>query len=486
MEATPDLPGGLLVDTLEGEMLSTDGGQSWREIDCGGFPQHLLDGPGDREYATFTNGGLGTFDPERGCRELELDGLPERQRVREARVWDDEIYGATSTALWRADLAEGRWQPVAGPPDADLYLDFGHGWIQRLFDFGEAGLGVLARDGLWLRDPAGDTWRFVGHDYASPTGLAEHDGALVAARRYLDVRRRTDEGWARVEFSHTDVRRVLGHELLSRDGRLFSLNISPAVYEIDPQAASFEVVWEQPMATPSDTVRIFPHVLPADLRFVDQAVVLSSAGRVEQSYLPGADDAEGSPREPGGGVHIAPSTDGPFEPFGQDFPKTADGWPVSVQSMAVHDDAVWVVTALDGVWRADLDARQWQLAHDGLPVLADAPAAPAQGLAVAQGRLYAYADDAVYVREDERWRQLTSPGFAERMRAHETMRVLGVTADRGTLHAIASDGVYTLDPQTGQDTVFWQPERGWITEGKTLPSGLHVVVAFDGVWRYGH
>jgi hypothetical protein len=211
-----------------------------------------------------------------------------------------------------------------------------------------------------------------------------------------------------------------------------------------------------------------------------------SRGNVGRTLLPGSQEEEEARRESlTGGVWMAPSTDGEFRLFGDGLPAVTNSGTSSIHSMEFYDGEIWALTGLSGVWRADLTEGRWTKAHEGLPIAGnDESAEPVVKLITTESELYAFGDNAVYVREASRWRRLTSDEFAVEIKADELKGgMVNLLSFDGELIAAASTGLYAIDPQAGKYRLVWQPNWPILT-AKVLPSGLYVGLNGGGLWGY--
>jgi hypothetical protein len=206
--------------------------------------------------------------------------------------------------------------------------------------------------------------------------------------------------------------------------------------------------------------------------------------------LPGSDEAADLQQSTsdGGGVWVAPSTDDDFERFGEGLPQATDEQTSPILSMAFVDREIWVVTALSGVWRADIAEGRWTRAHEGLPTAADGPdAVPVDALLATDGELYATSDEAIYVRRDDGWERLTGPEYAQDVQAGEVddreplHGFIKILTYRGELLAVSTNGIYRVDRDSGAHQPLWQPGEKILT-ARVLPSGLYVGLE-NGLWR---
>ncbi|MFB6352094.1 MAG: hypothetical protein ABEN55_13810, partial [Bradymonadaceae bacterium] len=216
---------------------------------------------------------------------------------------------------------------------------------------------------------------------------------------------------------------------------------------------------------------------------------LSSEGSKSEAELPGngpADTPDSNPVE-GGGVYTAPSLDGPFRPFDDGLPERTRKETVSVQSMALHDNAVWIVTATAGVWRAPLGSGQWERAHRGLPT-AESPhsGTPIHKLTRLDGHLYALSGAAVYRRRSDSWKRFTSNAFSKEVGVDgPKFGLQNLVRHQWRLVAVTRKGLYVLDETTGAHRLFWKPNETLILTARGLSSGLYVGTRNRGVRRHG-
>lgn len=476
------LPGRLVVETLDNVRLSRDGGETWEDVDpaCRTLPgQSRWLSFGGRWLALSPRGDLFAFEPAAGCSSVELEGLPQDSALDEARVVGDALYGASGERLWRADLARGRWEEVTVSDVLEPVVNNGT-WVRRLFDLGEGRLGLLNWNGLWQRAADGDRWTFAGHEFAFASPILEFDEAVftkTAGDLFLGG---LDGQWERTSFLGR-LRWPFGRGMFFvRQGRLFAASGATAIYEIELSEVSIEVVWENRDARGYST----GHGQLADIRFAEDSVLVSAQGSLPAPLLPGRQEYPETGSYRGGGIHSAQSLGGEFAPFGEGLPEALEGGPASIQSMVIHKGEAWVVTGVHGVWRAGINRPIWTQAHDGLPTAEDAPAAAARQLVALDDDLFALSNDAVYLREAQAWRRLTTDDFAEPLRESGWIYLLDLVLYRGKPLIVSPTGLFALDKRGGQELV-WQPDDSWITAGSVLSSDLYVGVAYDGIWRYG-
>ena len=485
-------------DQLE---VSTDRGNHWSVFDDTCFRHRPFFPPHYAWLQTntatlFYGSAVFVFDPAEGCPRVHLAGPNhgEDLPVYEMAFAQGQLYGATTGEVrggegkvGRIGLDEATWEPISLPAGVSVVTGSRSGSIPLLFDFSTDGLGVWTRQGLYATPDGGESWSAVGHSYSRVDAISEYAGAILARTNGSYFSKAVNESdwqpslldWSSQGYVHPD-------HLIVRGERIFAIEPNtPVIREVTPDAAPADgqLVWQDESAG----VALSPtHGLPADIRFHGDRVFVRSWGSIGAAASPDSEDAASLGHgATGGGVFVASSLTDEFSTFGTGLPEETASGTSSIQSMVFHDKAMWVVTALSGVWRVAEDGGRWTKAHDGLPS-GETSLAAVQQLFVVDGTLYALARDSVYVRDNQTWRRMTSDAFAATVaHDHPGDGLLSLLSYNGHLIAAASNGLYAVDRDTGDFQRFWHPEDSEILVARSLPSGLYVGLQTGGVWHYG-
>ncbi|QDG51767.1 hypothetical protein FIV42_13720 [Persicimonas caeni] len=507
-----------LITLSEGDhlRLSTDSGQTWQTVDldrwCTSYTRHYFM-PSDGRYLFIPNGAgdVGEFDPVIGCRSVGEATIADRAtfpegyhgEVRGAVSLDGRVVARTRNQdLVRFDLETMRWNRIDRPFDAYQELHYigggsGAQMDRYLFELDGSSFAVRTLRGLWQTDDFGETWRPAGPPSAGISQIFEYGDRLVArrgAQLYGYVTKRIEDGtWAPLPvladvFQYVEERQK---GLFIRNGRLFATKAgSGSLYEVGGEGRESRLIWGEEPADHHSLGYFAPNSPAIDLQFRAGQVFIRAAGDVRHAVLPGSEEVADFQQSTsgGGGVWVAPSTDDDFERFGEGLPQATDEQTSSILSMTFVDSEIWVVTALFGVWRADIAEGRWTRAHEGLPTATNgSDAVPVHTLLATNDELYATSDEAIYIRRDDGWERLTGPGYAEEVQAGEVgdreplHGFIKILTYRSELLAVSTNGIYRVDRDSGAHQPLWRPDEKILT-AQVLSSGLYVGLE-NGLWR---
>lgn len=474
------------------QVYSTDAGRNWREFDAScpivGNRRDFFEL--DAQLYYLESHQFFRLDPGSGCTALDITGLQrddgEEDYLAEIHRVGEEIWAMTGhNRLGRIDLEAMQWEEVELPERVDTSgMDTARPYLHPLSD-GE--MALRTAHGLW-RTSDGQSGRDVSHDFSDPYWIVEYEGDLLA---WGDggIYRRAPEGdeW---RLAIADDGR--SSRLIVRRGTLLRTPEQLASLErLAADGSGFERLWQDDNMYSTGIISVGrPR---ADVRHVEGRVFLASAGNNSRVHLPDGSNARQARDDVryGGGMHVADSLGDEFSSFGEGLPTLHLNAPASLQSMAVYEGDIWAVTSVYGVWRLSLEDAQWTEAHGGLPRSAigsneeDLEVLPVREVKVLGDKLYAYGRGDIFVREDDAWRKLTSDAFAEDVEAHwHSTGLIDLVRYEDTLLAGATNGVFTVDPESGEHALFWRPQGAALLTLDALPSGLYAGLEGRGVWRY--
>lgn len=351
------------------------------------------------------------------------------------------------------------WQPLATPEDATLGVPSREDGIeparQSVFAL-PSGVAALTDAGLWTtQSPDEPSWSFAGHDASSADFVVRDDGGLLAGEPGR-IFQRTDgqgsDGWRRLDFGG-----VLANSVLLRHGgRLLAVSVQdlqpPTLYTVDLQEQTATQIWQDPEVAGHQYAG-FRALPSAHLLDVDGQLYVGSAGNFREVI---AADGNTLLDQSGGGIFRLDLDTGQAEQILDAFP--GSGLP-SVQSMVHFDGDLWIVSAVQGVWRIDPTDASATRVHQGLPeeTYSDVKKL-VQGLVVLDGTLYAYSSQAIYALDAERWTALPHSDFDQEAaisgidptgETKNTNGIIDLLPDGDKLMAVTLDGLYTIDPATG-------------------------------------
>lgn len=493
----------LVVTTFPDPGFSKDSGENWDELGPSCLDEGRIHGPMfEYDGDVYFGGGASLYRFDHGmCERIDI-GVPTASGADEMAdgavrytVVDDELYGLSESAWARASEDLSGWEEVWEPsgPMLSSLPRWTMSGMPGVIDLGGGRLGLNATNGLWQAERAGEEFEEISYEASTPRWIYEEDGQVITSDIQVYGYGLREQSWSRYDLAVDEQEEFAPTRLIRRGEMTFGVaSDNNTVHLRDDDG--FERIW------PSESEMVWPQGL-TEVEVTGGLVFLGLPGGdpIPVSDYEGSDpqdpNKDGMIVPPGGVLSSDLGENGNFEEFGIGFPTGPYGTPSGVLSMAVDGEHLWVVVK-DGeerVWRTDLNDPEWTSVSSGLPEgAADSqPDPPPVGrIGVFDGRLYAWSIEKIYRYEEGKWQRVNQTRFRDYddHDDEESGPVARPTPEllsyNGGLYFAYHDGVYAVNPSTGEIRREWQPEQGFVTSASVEASGMYIGVINGGLWRH--